>query len=177
MHVDRADMPRERTSTSVGGFELGGRSFSLVPAEAWRRRKSGIDSARLRAAEAVGRIDFDGARLIVVVHERDDPPNKISIVDVLTRREVEVAMLVAKGKCDKEIARVLGISGYTVREHLRRTAAKLGVSRRTAIVSIVLQGLNADACPASPSCRTGATRTPRAAGAGTGDGRRWPLTA
>jgi DNA-binding CsgD family transcriptional regulator len=150
MHVDQADLRREQTSTSVGWFELGGRTFSLVPVEIWRRRKSGIDSLQLRAAEAVGRIEFDGARLMVVVHEPDDlPSHEVSIVDVLTRREVEVALLVAKGKCDKEIARALGISGYTVREHLRRTAAKLGVSRRTAIVSIVLQGLNADV-PGNP---------------------------
>jgi DNA-binding CsgD family transcriptional regulator len=144
MHVGRADL--EQTSTSVGWFELGGRTFSLVPAEVWRRRKSDPGDLQLRAAEAVGRIEFDGARLVVVVHEPEElTAPEVSIVDVLTRREVEVAMLVAKGKCDKEIARALGISGYTVREHLRRTAAKLGVSRRTAIVSIVLQGLHADA--------------------------------
>jgi DNA-binding CsgD family transcriptional regulator len=146
MDVDRVNPRREQTSTSVGWFEFGGRTFSLVPADVWRRRKSEVDDLPLRAAEAVGRIEFDGERLIVVVHEPDDLPSQaVSIVDVLTRREVEVAMLVAKGKCDKEIARALGISGYTVREHLRRTAAKLGVSRRTAIVSIVLQGLSVDA--------------------------------
>ncbi|WP_454882891.1 response regulator transcription factor [Sphingomonas oryzagri] len=53
-------------------------------------------------------------------------------------------MLVANGDCDEEIARALGISGYTVREHIRRTFAKLGVSRRTAIVSYVLRSLKPD---------------------------------
>jgi DNA-binding CsgD family transcriptional regulator len=151
MHVDSPDPRRDPRSTperstperatSVGWFELSGRTFSLVPADVWRRRKSALDPIELRDAEAVGRIEFDGARLIVVLHETDDAHDReVLAVDMLTRREMEVAMLVSKGKCDKEIARALGISGYTVREHLRRTAAKLGVSRRTAIVSLVLQG-------------------------------------
>jgi DNA-binding CsgD family transcriptional regulator len=41
---------------------------------------------------------------------------------------MQIIWLIADGKCDKEIARALGISGYTVREHVRRTCAKLGCS-------------------------------------------------
>jgi DNA-binding CsgD family transcriptional regulator len=123
-------------------FELEGQIFSLVPAEQWRRRGGRADGA-LKTARAVGRMEVDGERHIVVMlaPKAEEAPAP-SIAEILTRREFEVAMLVAAGKCDKEIARALGISGYTVREHLRRAGCKLGVSRRTAIVSVVLRGLS-----------------------------------
>jgi DNA-binding CsgD family transcriptional regulator len=60
------------------------------------------------------------------------------VIGVLTRRELQVALLIGDGKCDKEIARQLGISGFTVREHIRRIFAKLNIGRRSAIVSCVL---------------------------------------
>jgi DNA-binding CsgD family transcriptional regulator len=64
----------------------------------------------------------------------------LSAADILTRRELQIALLIADGKVDKEIARQLGISGYTVREHIRRIFAKLNVGRRSAIGSCVLGG-------------------------------------
>jgi DNA-binding NarL/FixJ family response regulator len=119
-----------------------------VPAELWRRRNSGDGDTGLQASRAVGRLDLEGERHMVVIcgflESAERPEAEPSIAELLTRRELEVALLVAHGKCDKEIARLLGISGYTVREHLRRTAGKLGVSRRTAIVSLVLRGLPAE---------------------------------
>ena len=145
MHADaRGVRPAPAPPTHVQ-FEFEGRTFALVPAELWRRRNLAEGDAALRASRAVGRLDLDGERRLVVVCARagghEPAEAEPSISEILTRRELEVALLVAHGKCDKEIARKLGISGYTVREHLRRTAAKLGVSRRTAIVSLVLRRL------------------------------------
>lgn len=45
----------------------------------------------------------------------------------LTGREVEVLRLVADGLSNEEIGRVLFLSPETVRTHLRRMAAKLGI--------------------------------------------------
>lgn len=53
----------------------------------------------------------------------------------LTRREWQVARLVAKGDSDKIIAVKLKISSWTVREHLRRSYAKLGVTTRAAMIA------------------------------------------
>jgi DNA-binding CsgD family transcriptional regulator len=50
----------------------------------------------------------------------------------LTRREVEVLALVARGKTNREIAAVLVISEHTVARHVQNILAKLGVSSRTA---------------------------------------------
>jgi DNA-binding NarL/FixJ family response regulator len=58
----------------------------------------------------------------------------------LTRREQEVAMFVAKGLGNHEIARQLGISENTVKKHLKSMFAKLGVSRRAELAWLITLG-------------------------------------
>jgi len=53
-------------------------------------------------------------------------------LDDLTAREREVLGLICRGMDDKTIARTLGVSGNTVRNHVARIYAKIGVNRRTA---------------------------------------------
>ena len=48
----------------------------------------------------------------------------------LTRREIEVLALLADGKNTREIVSELGISTYTVRNHIHRVLHKLHVHRR-----------------------------------------------
>jgi DNA-binding NarL/FixJ family response regulator len=50
----------------------------------------------------------------------------------LSEREREVLALVATGKTNGEIARVLAISARTVQKHLEHIFQKLGVETRTA---------------------------------------------
>jgi DNA-binding NarL/FixJ family response regulator len=59
-------------------------------------------------------------------------------VDQLTPREVEVLSLVARGLSNVEIGRTLFIGEATVKTHLLRTFAKLGVNDRTAAVTAAL---------------------------------------
>jgi DNA-binding NarL/FixJ family response regulator len=60
----------------------------------------------------------------------------------LTPREVEVARLVAQGQTNQQIARTLLISVSTVKRHLRRIVAKLGVRDRVqAAVRVVELGV------------------------------------
>jgi ATP/maltotriose-dependent transcriptional regulator MalT len=51
----------------------------------------------------------------------------------LSRRELEIAELVAQGKTNREIAAELFLSTRTVESHLGRIFAKLGVSSRAAV--------------------------------------------
>lgn len=53
----------------------------------------------------------------------------------LTRREIRVLRLVARGASSAEIARDLGVSEHTVRTHLQNLYAKLGVHSRVEVVS------------------------------------------
>ena len=60
----------------------------------------------------------------------------------LTRRELEVLELIARGRSNKRIAFELGISEKTVKTHVGHVLAKLGVSDRTqAALLAVREGL------------------------------------
>jgi DNA-binding CsgD family transcriptional regulator len=90
----------------------------------------------------VGRIVCAGKRYIIydaAGAASSEPDQLQSAAEVLTRRELQIASLIGDGKSDKEIALQLGISGYTVREHIRRIFAKLNIGRRAAIVTCVLR--------------------------------------
>ena len=52
---------------------------------------------------------------------------------VLTPREREVALLVARGLSNKQVARELGLSTGTVKQHLHTIFQKLGAKNRHAL--------------------------------------------
>ena len=52
----------------------------------------------------------------------------------LTRREKEVVQLAAKGYNDEEIAKMLVISAFTVKFHLKRIFKKLGIHKRVELI-------------------------------------------
>lgn len=58
--------------------------------------------------------------------------------ETLSTRETEVLTLVARGASNKEIARKMHLSEATVKSHLLHLFAKLGVSDRTAAVTVAL---------------------------------------
>ncbi|MEU6073300.1 response regulator transcription factor [Micromonospora sp. NPDC047074] len=59
--------------------------------------------------------------------------------DTLSAREVEILTLLARGHANKEISRRLFISEATVKTHLVRIYAKLGVDSRTAAVHAAVE--------------------------------------
>ena len=54
-------------------------------------------------------------------------------VDNLTRREREVALLIARGLTNRQVARELSISERTAANHVAKILKKLGLSSRTQI--------------------------------------------
>jgi DNA-binding CsgD family transcriptional regulator len=62
-----------------------------------------------------------------------------AVADTLTPRELQIALQVADGKSNKEIARDIRVSAWTVSAHLRRAYAKLGVRSRAALVACILK--------------------------------------
>lgn len=57
----------------------------------------------------------------------------------LTAREIQVLKEIARGKANKEIAAILAISEYTVKDHLKNILAKLNVAVRTEAVTAAVQ--------------------------------------
>jgi two-component system NarL family response regulator len=57
----------------------------------------------------------------------------------LSSREVEILEMVAKGLTNKEIGRMLQISQYTVRNHIKHICAKLNATDRTEAATAALQ--------------------------------------
>jgi DNA-binding NarL/FixJ family response regulator len=58
----------------------------------------------------------------------------------LSRRELEVAKLVAEGKTNREVASMLYLSEKTVETHMSHILAKLGVTSRTHIAAKLTDG-------------------------------------
>lgn len=71
--------------------------------------------------------------------------------EVLTARELQIAVLVAQGIDKKAIGRRLQISSLTVSEHLRRTYAKLGISTRSALAARIAGTVALHRRPADPA--------------------------
>ncbi len=65
-----------------------------------------------------------------------DLPARFSSELGLTTREGEVLSWLAKGKTNRDIAQILGLSPRTVDKHLEQIYAKLGVENRTAAAAI-----------------------------------------
>jgi DNA-binding CsgD family transcriptional regulator len=59
----------------------------------------------------------------------------------LTLREAEVLSWIARGKSNRDIAEILGLSPRTVNKHLEQIYAKLGVENRTAAAALAMQAL------------------------------------
>ena len=66
-----------------------------------------------------------------VLQELSRPPQRPPTPDPLTEREVEVLRLVAQGRSNQEIARMLVVSEATVRTHVSSILSKLHLASRT----------------------------------------------
>ncbi|MCG7981940.1 MAG: helix-turn-helix transcriptional regulator [Candidatus Thiodiazotropha lotti] len=89
----------------------------------------------------VGNCTLNGQRYVLICKSDSDQQNgsdKGLASDLLTKRELQVAMMVCEGRGNKQIAHRLHLSEWTVSSYLRRIYAKLGVRTRTAMVASLL---------------------------------------
>lgn len=59
----------------------------------------------------------------------------------MTKREGDVLLLLMEGKSNKQIALALGISDYTVRDHVSSLLRKQGVGSRMELIARQARGL------------------------------------
>ncbi len=81
-----------------------------------------------------------GGDWLIVMREVSDAAviASMSLAFKLTAREAEVLYWVVKGKINRDIADILGASPATVKKHLERVFAKLGVETRTAAAGMAM---------------------------------------
>jgi DNA-binding NarL/FixJ family response regulator len=97
------------------------------------------DTAELEADSALQTFERLGAVPDQVRLQALFPAATPTVPGHLTTRQVEVLVLVAAGKANREIAAELVISEHTVRRHLQNIFVRLGVSSRAAATAFAYQ--------------------------------------
>lgn len=143
------DTPMSRGSIAIdmhgappGGavtLELEGERLLIAP------EHGDDDVASDPSLRVIATLDLQSGRYRVFAPDVREPAPKACIdpASPLTRRESEIAMLVAEGLLNKQIADRLQLSVYTVGTHLQRMFVKLGVHNRTALAHRVRQMIGA----------------------------------
>lgn len=86
------------------------------------------------AAHYVGCFAFEAARRVTPGIARFRPLGETSAAQTLTQRQFDCLVLVAKGKSDWDIGRLLGISDQTVHKHIEESKRRYGVPTRMQLV-------------------------------------------
>jgi DNA-binding response OmpR family regulator len=116
------------TEHVVRGFEVGGIDYVTKP---------------IRPAEVLARISTHvrNARMLSDARLSRDAATAVVSADLshyqLTPRELDVLAWIARGKTNRDIADILGMSPRTVNKHLEHIFVKLGVETRAAAAALV----------------------------------------
>lgn len=127
------------TAHVVAGFDAGGVDYVVKPVrieEILARLTTHVRNARVaRQAMAAMRQG----------HQATDSASDTARLDeaALTPRETEVLAWLAKGKTNRDIADILGMSHRTVNKHLEHIFEKLGVETRAAAAALASRAISA----------------------------------
>ena len=90
----------------------------------------------------MGRLGANEFLLRLAKDSGTETPAEFSSELGLTTREGEVLSWLSKGKTNRDIAQILGLSPRTVDKHLEQIYSKLGVENRTAAAAIAVNAKN-----------------------------------
>ena len=101
--------------------------------------EAGPKRLTFRLHQQIGDSEGGGDWLIIMREVSDESViEAMSLSFKLTTREAEVLYWVVKGKINRDIGDILGSSPMTVKKHLERVFAKLGVETRTAAAGMAM---------------------------------------
>ncbi|WP_210547339.1 response regulator transcription factor [Rhodoferax sp. PAMC 29310] len=101
--------------------------------------EAGPKRLTFRLHQQIGDSEGGGDWLIIMQEVSDESViEAIALSFKLTPKEAEVLYWVIKGKINRDIGDILGSSPMTVKKHLERVFAKLGVETRTAAASMAM---------------------------------------
>ncbi len=108
---------------------------------AWLR--AGTEACELRAASGrvlvarrLGDVDLGETMWLLRVRVAGETPAGRIAMAALTPRETEVLSWIAKGKTNRDVGEILGMSPRTVNKHLEHVFEKLGVETRAAAAAL-----------------------------------------
>lgn len=103
-------------------------------------RSTGEDG-RVLAVRDAGAVGLGERMLLLRLQVASDtPPTRLSTAS-LTPRETEVLSWIAKGKTNRDVGEILGMSPRTVNKHLEHVFEKLGVETRAAAAALASREL------------------------------------
>lgn len=92
------------------------------------------ERTRLLTGQQTERVENGTTRALqgrVTADRRGEPASEKSLLGALTPRQLEVLLLLTEGMTNRRIARALGITEKTVKNHMQAIFARLNVSDRT----------------------------------------------
>ncbi|MBX9629572.1 MAG: response regulator transcription factor [Burkholderiales bacterium] len=136
----------------LAAFFETGPDETVLPAEVWRWMQGAMGGeapkvfSRDRAERQLtltygGPVTGGGFLLKLEEGRRVAEPVPLTDTYNLTPRELEVLLWVAKGKTNRDIGDILGLSPRTVNKHLEHIYEKLGVETRTAAAAMAMRGV------------------------------------
>ena len=135
-------MPDPTQDAFVTQFSVDGQVCFVVPEDA---AKPASD------VRIVGSVTLGKRRYAIC---SDQPNTYAAPTDVLTARELQIAVLIAQGFHGRAIGRRLGISSFTVSTHLRRIYSKLAIRSRAALAARIAGTVALHRRPVNPTAAT-----------------------
>jgi len=102
---------------------------------------AGQEGSRILEMGVISHIGRDEIVLRAVLVQESREETRLRERLQVTPREAEVLLWLARGKTNRDIAEILGLSPRTVKKHLERAYAKLGVENRASAVGLTLRAL------------------------------------
>ena len=132
-------MPDPTQDATVAQFSIDGHVCFIVPEAA---------AKPARDVRVVGSVTLGKRRYAICSNQ---PDTHAAPADVLTSRELQIAVLKAQGFDNKAIGRRLGISSFTVSTHLTRVYSKLAVTSRATLAARIVGTVALHRRPANPT--------------------------